>query len=317
MNDFLNIWPHDSPVYANNLQVIKDTCSRLGILENIEGPSQSLTILRITLDIMLMQALLPDDKLNQIRNEVAAWLSCKKEAKRLILFVDLLQHATKAVRQGEHLAPGCIKQQLNLKVVPHCKTYCRLLVRLEMVALICHPCTGIVSVFSIPDYFIASDASGFWAVFGFQWMQLAWPKDYAQKDIMAKAVRQQCEFQMWYPGDCGLSQQVFILRALNCVPFMIPEVFLSLLYVASTSQPERFYHFSWPPVMKPILSPSFWKISQCHSWNWCHQSSRIVLPPPFYATSSAINKLYLSPPSFQLIETDKNVCNTLCTFSPD
>ena len=128
-------------MYANNLQVIKGTSSRLGIplvLEKIEGPAESLTFLRITLDIMLMQALLPDDKLNQLRNEIAAWLSCKKEVKRLILSVGLLQHATKAVRQGEHLAPGCIKQQLTLKVFPHYKTYYQLLIRVEMVALLCH-----------------------------------------------------------------------------------------------------------------------------------------------------------------------------------
>ena len=141
MNYFLNICTHDSPVYANNLQVIKDTCSRLGIplaQEKVEGPSQSLTFLRITLDINLMQALQPDDKLSQLHNEVAAWLSHKKEAKRLILSVGLLQHATKVVTHVEHLAPGCIKQQLTLKVVPHNKIYCQLLVRLEVVVLLRH-----------------------------------------------------------------------------------------------------------------------------------------------------------------------------------
>jgi len=54
-------------VCANNLQTIKDTCSKLGIplaLEKIEGPSQCLTFLEITLDAQLMQARLPDDKLS-------------------------------------------------------------------------------------------------------------------------------------------------------------------------------------------------------------------------------------------------------------
>ena len=47
---------------------------------------------------------------------------------------------------------------------------------------------GMVSVFlAIPDYFIAMDASGgCGAVFGTQWMQLAWSADWAQRDIMAK-----------------------------------------------------------------------------------------------------------------------------------
>ena len=59
--------PCDSSVCANNLQTIKDTCSKLGIplaLEKIEGPSQCLTFLEITLDAQLMQARLPDDKLS-------------------------------------------------------------------------------------------------------------------------------------------------------------------------------------------------------------------------------------------------------------
>jgi len=52
-DDFLTMGPCDSSVCANNLQIIKDTCCRLGIplsLENIEGPSQCLTFLGITLD---------------------------------------------------------------------------------------------------------------------------------------------------------------------------------------------------------------------------------------------------------------------------
>ena len=78
LDDFLTIGPQHSPVCANNLQMIKDTCSMLGIplaLEKIEGPSQCLTFLGITLDSQLMQAHLPEDKLKRIRNQVAAWLS--------------------------------------------------------------------------------------------------------------------------------------------------------------------------------------------------------------------------------------------------
>ena len=69
----------------------------LGILlalEKIEGPSQCLTFLGITLDTELMQACLPDDKLIRIRKQVAAWLSHRKATKREILsLVGLLQHA--------------------------------------------------------------------------------------------------------------------------------------------------------------------------------------------------------------------------------
>ena len=84
--------------------VIKDICSRLGIplaLEKVEGPSDSLTFLGITLDTQNMQARLPDDKLQRIRLQVGAWLSRKKATKREILsLVGLLQHATKVVTPG-------------------------------------------------------------------------------------------------------------------------------------------------------------------------------------------------------------------------
>jgi len=98
IDDFLTMGPHDSSVCANNLQKIKDTCSKQGIplaLEKIERPSQCLTFLGITLDTQLMQARLPNDKLSQMCSDVAAWLTRKNATKRQILsLVGLLQHAT-------------------------------------------------------------------------------------------------------------------------------------------------------------------------------------------------------------------------------
>ena len=104
LDDFLTISPQDSPSCANNLQKIKDTCSMLGIplaLEKVEGPSQCITFLGISLDTQLMLACLPDDKLLRICNQVAAWLSHKKATKKDILsLVGLLQHTTKVVTPG-------------------------------------------------------------------------------------------------------------------------------------------------------------------------------------------------------------------------
>ena len=81
LDDFLTLGPRDFPLSANNLQKIKDTCSSLGIplaLKKIEGPSQRLTFLGITLDNELMQVRLPEDKLSRLRNQIKAWLSYKK-----------------------------------------------------------------------------------------------------------------------------------------------------------------------------------------------------------------------------------------------
>jgi len=99
LDDFLTIGPHDSPVCASNLQMIKDTCPLA--LEKIEEPSQCLTFLGITLDTKLMQARLPDDKLSCLHNQVTAWLSHRKATKReILLLVGLLQHTTKVVTPG-------------------------------------------------------------------------------------------------------------------------------------------------------------------------------------------------------------------------
>ena len=81
LDDFLTMGPPQSPTCSNNLTVIKDICSILGIplaLEKVEGCSDSLTFLGITLDTQSMQARLPDDKLQRIRQQVGAWLSPRK-----------------------------------------------------------------------------------------------------------------------------------------------------------------------------------------------------------------------------------------------
>ena len=70
-------------------------------LEKVEGPSQSLTFLGIVLDTRNMEAHLPHEKLQRIRDQVATWLVRRKATKRQILsLVGLLQHATKVVKPG-------------------------------------------------------------------------------------------------------------------------------------------------------------------------------------------------------------------------
>ena len=84
LDNFLTMGPPQLPTFTNNLTVIKDICSLLGIplaLEKIEGPSQNLTFLGITLDTDSMQARLPEDKLRRIQNQVATWLPRKKATK--------------------------------------------------------------------------------------------------------------------------------------------------------------------------------------------------------------------------------------------
>jgi len=99
---------------------------------------------------------------------------------------------------------------------------------------------------STPDYFIATDASGLWgcgAVFGSQWMHLAWSMDWAQRDIMAKELLPiVLSCAVWGPllscsnvefkcdnGNCRLNQQGILKGAVGYAPFTLSVVFLSLL----------------------------------------------------------------------------------------
>ena len=104
LDDFLLVAPPKSSACSNNLQVILEVCSHLGIplaREKIEGPTKKLTFLEITLDTQNMEARLPPDKLHIIRKEIKAWLNKTDAKKRAILsLVGLLQHATKVVKPG-------------------------------------------------------------------------------------------------------------------------------------------------------------------------------------------------------------------------
>ena len=87
----------DSTACNNHLTTIKEVCQDLGTpiaIEKLEGPSQCITFLDITLDTQCMEAQLPFNKLLRIHNQLSAWLTQKKATKREILFlVGLLQHA--------------------------------------------------------------------------------------------------------------------------------------------------------------------------------------------------------------------------------
>ena len=195
LDDFLTMGPPQSPTCSNNLTEIKDICSMLGIplaLEKVKGPSDGLTFLGITLDSQSMQALLPDDKLQRIRLQVASWLSRKKATKREILsLVGLLQHATKVVTPGRTFLSRMYRTAARLKRLSY---YTRLNTAfrsdLRWWHLFVSSWNG-RSFFncSLPDHEILTDASGSWgcgAVFGTQWMQLAWCNEWSRTDIMTK-----------------------------------------------------------------------------------------------------------------------------------
>jgi len=115
--------PRESSTCANNLTVITNICSKLGIplaLAKVEGLSHCLIFLGITLDAKLMQAHLLKDKLKRIQRQVADWLPHKKATKREMLsLVGLLEHAIKVAVPGRTFVSRMYRAAARLKRFSH------------------------------------------------------------------------------------------------------------------------------------------------------------------------------------------------------
>ena len=199
LDDFLTIGQADSAACQNHLTTIKEVCHNLGIplaLEKLEGPSQCLTFLGITLDTQLMEGRLPSDKLLCIRNQLSAWLTQKRATKREILsLVGLLQHACKVVRPGRSFVSRMYSTATKLKQLSH---YTRLNKDFRSDLHWWHAFVTIwngTSFLHAPshqanfDCTIQTDASGSWGCGAFfypHWFQYAWPAEWAPINIMAK-----------------------------------------------------------------------------------------------------------------------------------
>jgi len=199
LDDFLTLGPPGSSTCAHNLATIKEVCSSLGIplaLEKVEGPSDILTFLGITLDTKKMMARLPVDKLQRIRNLLATWLRKRSATKREILsLVGLLQHATKVVKPGRTFVARMYSEAARLGRLSF---YTRLSKDfqsdLRWWHLFVHAWNGISflecsPVPRPPDVSIETDASGSWgcgALFNNLWFQLQWSTEWKPIDIMAK-----------------------------------------------------------------------------------------------------------------------------------
>ena len=120
---------------------------------------------------------------------MATWLPHKKATKTEILsLVGLLQHATKVVIPGRTFvsrmygAAACLSHFTQLTKDFHSDLWWwHLFIT----------CWNGLSLFdcSLPVHTIFTDASGLWgcgAVFGTQWIHLAWSNEWAQRDIMVK-----------------------------------------------------------------------------------------------------------------------------------
>jgi len=88
LDDFRKIGPPQSPLCQQDLHKFIHLCNTLGnplALEKDEGPSTSLSILEITLDMHHMEICLPQDNRSRIQEMLLQWLSKKKASQRKIL----------------------------------------------------------------------------------------------------------------------------------------------------------------------------------------------------------------------------------------
>ena len=199
LDDFLTIGPPNSATCGNNLNILEHLCEDLGIplaLEKVEGPSNTICFLGITLDTIRMEIRLPTDKLQRIKDTLSNWLGKKKAKKREVLsLVGLLQHASKVVRCGRTFVGRMYSTAAKVR-----KLYFFLRLNREFrsdlmwwYAFIQH-WNGLSILRSpyattVPDILIQTDASGSWgcgAVFSHRWLQLQWPKEWRDEAIMAK-----------------------------------------------------------------------------------------------------------------------------------
>ena len=199
LDDFLIISAPKSSACFNNLQVILAICSHLGIplaVEKIEGPAETLTFLGITVDTQNMEAQLPPTKLQNICNEIKAWLK-KRDAKKraaILSLVGLLQHTTKVVKPGRTFVSRMYATAARVKKLSH-QTRLNTAFKsdLRWRHLFVTSWNGVsflhCSKETTFDYCLWTDASGTWgcgARFGDQWFQLRWPPEWTPITIMAK-----------------------------------------------------------------------------------------------------------------------------------
>ena len=162
-------------------------------LEKVEGPSTSLEFLGILLDMVRMEARLPDDKLQRIRQEIQSWLDKRSATKRQILsLVGLLQHAAKVVCPGRTFVGRMYSVAAKVKELDH---FTRLNKEfrsdLYWWYTFINEWNGIsfIAPSVTPQAIIQTDASGSWrcgAFFQGNWLQWKWPKEWQPIHIMAK-----------------------------------------------------------------------------------------------------------------------------------
>lgn len=109
MDEFILVGPANSPACEQNLRLLMQTCSNLGVIiasEKTEGPSTRLTVLGIQVDTLAMTLSLPHEKLQRLHDLLGSWRGRRSGVRRdLESLAGMLQDASKVVRTSRpHLS---------------------------------------------------------------------------------------------------------------------------------------------------------------------------------------------------------------------
>ena len=123
INEFLTMGKPNSMECRTNLEVILETCERLGgplKADKLKGPSTILSFLCITLDTVRMEIQLPEEKLEALKVLTRAWWgkqACRK-LKSLSL-IGKLSHACKVVQEVQIFLSKMIDYSTKAKNLEH------------------------------------------------------------------------------------------------------------------------------------------------------------------------------------------------------
>ena len=206
LDDFLLI-DFPSPEPSNVLDRLTRTFNRLGVPlseEKTIGPSQRLEFLGIILDSNRMQASLPLDKLNRIRESLNLFLEKPSLSKReLLSLLGHLNFAMRIIPQGRSFISRLLelaKSVENLSDVVRLDEGCR-----SDIKFWCHLCNhwnGIsffyilkpISSIELRFFTDATPAKGFGGFFKDQWFSASWP---IQITSLPQSSRSSALFEMY------------------------------------------------------------------------------------------------------------------------
>ena len=198
LDDYLTLGSPHSEECEENLKLITQMCKQLGLplaLEKVDGPTQCLTFLGITLDTVRLEIRLPQDKLQELKSLISRWLSRKKAQKReLLSLVGHLAHAAKVVTPGRTFIRR-ILDVAHSKGQLHHWMYLNSAFRSDLLwwHTFLDQWHGVscikTHVLAPPDFVMLSDASGSWgcgAICGSDWLQCEWNGVWGGESIALK-----------------------------------------------------------------------------------------------------------------------------------